>query len=557
MKLRNFYIIILILAIFSCKKTINLAPLDRLNDAGYFQNANDFQTFANQFYFTLPDLSAADDNSDISMATGFSQISNSSYSAPAGDVDWDGNYANLWQINYLLQKAAAYKGSDIAKYVAEAKFFRAFAHFNLMKKFGDVPIVTQALGVNSNDIVYGARNSRADVTTQIMNDLNAAITDLPDASADGRITKSAALALQARVALFEGTWRKYHGGGDPNPLLDIAITSSKTIMNNSAYKLFDRRDVLGDSSYRFSFLLEGKRTTNPAGLTKADNLETILAHRHDPDISPSATVNIGQSNLSPTRKLVDMFLCKDGLPTTQSPLFLGYSHITDEYQNRDPRMTQDLLYPFQKYWLFTQPAYYRDWTNPTHGGITFDIAFGILTQTGYSTHKMQQELGGPEGNDYPVFRLAEMYLIFAEATFERNGTISDGDLNLSINMLRNRVGMPALTNAFVGANGLDMLTEIRRERTIELFVEGFRFDDLRRWKTAETELSQDVRGIKYTGTEYASKAPWNTLVFTTDANGFIVLEPASKRQFAQKNYLFPIPLRQIILNPKLTQNPGW
>jgi hypothetical protein len=228
-----------------------------------------------------------------------------------------------------------------------------------------------------------------------------------------------------------------------------------------------------------------------------------------------------------------------------------------EYQNRDPRFRQSFLYPFQRYWLGTQPAYFRNWANPTAGGLTYDIAFGILTQTGYSTQKMQQELGGPFGNDFPVFRLAEMYLIYAEAVFEKAGSISDADLDKSINKLRFRVGMPNLTNAFVSANGLDMRNEIRRERTIELFVEGFRYDDLRRWKTAEVEMSQPIRGIKWKGTEFETRAPWKDLIFTLDANGFIVLEAGSKRQFLPKHYLQPLPLRQIVLNPQLTQNPGW
>src|SRR5256885_16113045 len=105
------------------------------------------------------------------------------------------------------------------------------------------------------------------------------------------------------------------------------------------------------------------------------------------------------------------------------------------------------------------------------------------------------------------FRYGEVLLILAEAPYELEGVISDADLNRTINLLRARVGMPALNNAFVTSNGLDMLTEIRRERTVELAFEGFRRDDLRRWKTPDTVMPQALRGVKFVGTEYHQPDP--------------------------------------------------
>ena len=113
--------------------------------------------------------------------------------------------------------------------------------------------------------------------------------------------------------------------------------------------------------------------------------------------------------------------------------------------------------------------------------------------------------------------------------------------------------MPHLTNDFVTTNGLNMLEEIRRERTIELSLEGFRLDDLRRWKTAETELNQPLRGIKYKGTEY--ETTWSKCPHPRNDDGILVLETG--RKWAEKNYLFPLPKDQLQLNPNLKQNPGW
>ena len=162
--------------------------------------------------------------------------------------------------------------------------------------------------------------------------------------------------------------------------------------------------------------------------------------------------------------------------------------------------------------------------------------------------------------DFKEFRYAEVLLILAEALFEKNGSITDADLDRTINVIRSRAGMPRLTNAHVSANLLNMSDEIRRERTVELAFEGFRRDDLSRWKTAETVLPQAIKGVKFVGTEYQTKYP-DLSVGTdilVDANGFIVAEPASGRQFLPKHYLDPIPLQQIQLSGgTLTQNTGW
>jgi len=189
------------------------------------------------------------------------------------------------------------------------------------------------------------------------------------------------------------------------------------------------------------------------------------------------------------------------------------------------------------------------------------------TRTGYMLRKFLDEtveatqFAGEY--DFKEFRYGEVLLILAEALFERDGVISDADLHRTIGLLRARAGMPdsSATNAFVTGNGLDMLTEIRRERTVELAFEGFRREDLRRWQTAETEMPQAMRGVKFVGTEYATR---DTSVHAgrdvqVDAGGFIVAEAAASRQFiVPKHYLDPIPLQQVQLSHgTLTQNPGW
>jgi hypothetical protein len=122
--------------------------------------------------------------------------------------------------------------------------------------------------------------------------------------------------------------------------------------------------------------------------------------------------------------------------------------------------------------------------------------------------------------------------------------------------------MPHLTNAFIAANALDMRTEIRRERTVELALEGFRNDDIRRWKTAETELPQDIKGIKIKGSTWQTYPLYSDPAYQskTDANGFLIAE--TNRTFdPAKNYLQPLPTREVAFylanSHTLQQNPGW
>lgn len=566
MKTHKNIILICLLALFvtSCEKGLDLQSKDVVSDAVYFRTVEDFKLYANQFYHGLPSFNADDDMSDITKPAGFNNVSNSSYVPTPTDGVWDGSYTSIRYVNYGLEHCkTAPDGikSGIAVYEAEMKFFRAMFYFNLMKRFGDVPLIDKTLTLDDTDYLFGPRETREKITEVILKDLNEAIEVLPveseiSVSDKGRVSKGAALAFKARVALFEGTWRKYHGLSGAEDLLDAAIDASHKVIISTQYELFDRRDVLGDLSYKYYFTLS-KIKSNPAGLTKVDQKETILANRYDEDIRESPRWEHSHE-LCPTKKLADMFLDNTGLPINHpKTVFKGYDKVLSEYENRDPRMDIFFVKPFERFWLFSQPMYNVKWDDPESSGLVYNVDFGFWTETGYRNLKGVAEVTFPLGMDYPVIRYTEVLLTYAEALYERNGKISNDDLNLSINELRDRVGMPHLTNEFVTTNGLNMLQEIRRERTIELSLEGFRFDDLRRWKTAEKEMAEPLRGVKFKGTEYETNPLWAEVKYEYDSEGCILLEASSKRKFEEKHYLFPLPTRQILLNPKLEQNPGW
>lgn len=543
---------VLFIAAAGCQD-IDLRPKDSLDDSQFWVSAADYKKAANQLYSNIETLGVQDVNSDISFEMNPNNISNGSYSAPNADGDWSDRFSDLRNCNKIIEKGQAYSGAEseqVQRFVAEARFFRAYNHWRLLKKFNSVPILTKVLNTQSPEL-YGKREPQAAVEDFILAELEAAAAKLPKqselAAADlGRVTQGAALALKARVALFAGTWAKYHSHRtDVSQLLDQAISAATRVIESQQYRLFEGA---GADSYRHTFIDRGD-----------DSPESIFANRYALDIrmhSTGSSVYWGWRG-SPTKKLVDMYLMKTtGLPIQNAASgFHGYAQMEDEFLDRDPRMRQTILIPGTSFLS-------------TDGAFVCNPAFSVRpeTRTGYKLWKFMTEVraagSGQSTFDVHLIRYPEVLLTLAEATFEKNGSISNDVLNRTINVIRNREGvkMPPLTNEFVTANGMNMLNEIRRERTIELAFEGFRRDDIRRWKTAEAELAQPVKGIKYKGTQYETQKVLNDgnpgLV---DESGFLIVEPASARTFVNpKHYSSPIPLDEIFLNPNLApNNPGW
>lgn len=540
------------LLLMSSCQDIDLLPKDNVPDQLFWKTSADFMKEANKLYTSLETFETKDADSDIGFEMNENTTSNGTLIAPNNEALWDSTFVNLRQTNTIIEKAASFEGnaSEIEQYVAEARFFRAYVLFQLMQKYNDVPILTTVLNVDSPEL-YGTRNKQQEVEDFILKELEESYGKLPlqsELGSDeiGRVTQGAALALKARVALFAGTWAKYHQHRpDYQQLLDQAIKAASRVIESGEYKLFEGAD---ENSYRQLFIEKGD-----------DAVESILASRYFVDIRMHSTGNSVYWGWrgTPTKKLADMYLCKNtGLPISDPASgFKGFETIKDEFEGRDPRMKQTILMPGTKYLsaqIGLDSCVARFSTRPE-------------TRTGYKLYKfMGEAFTGVDQStyDYHTFRYAEVLLILAEATFEKDGAISDDILGKTINVIRSRKGveMPALTNAFVKAHGLDMQTEIRRERTIELAFEGFRRNDLRRWKTAEAELKQAIRGIKYKGSEYEKLQVLNDgnpgLV---DKDGFLIVEPAENRIFVSpKNYYYSVPLDELYLNPNLMpNNPGW
>lgn len=559
---------------------MDFEPEANMGDNQVWDSPENFQLFANQFYGWLPDFQGgnyqnalsdgvhSDFRSDLICTATENTYSMGTFAKPATDPNYGTLYKRIYYTNLLIKHAEEYGFDRLGAPLGEAYFFRAFLYFELVQIYGDVILVTEPLDLNSDKLTSN-RDSRTVVVDHILADLDRAAEYLPDVpKEEGRLGKDAAWAFAGRVALYEGTWEKFHQSnlwqtGDVNnmdnservkTLLHKAITTSEKVMSRGNYALF-KNDVLNEKSYRYLFILEDAAQCNPAGVGKSANKEYIIKKRHRDGDKQALNITHAMTNniVYYTRKFANMHLCQDGLPIEKSPLFKGYNQPNDEYQNRDNRMLMNLMQHDENYW--TNDGKWR--TAWTDADLSNSLTNSVIGNTGYHNKKWgveRQVDDNYESMDWPVLRYAEVLLNWAEAKYEYDGRINDGDLNRSVNAVRKRSNpkMAALSNTLVNDNGLDMRQEIRRERTVELILEGKRCDDLKRWATAAKEMPMDQVGIWFSPWV---ESHWTNCPYSRDANGCVVLYTG--RVWDDKLYLYPLPSDQLQLNPAMQQNPGW
>ncbi len=630
-----------VLMMSGCTDWLDQKPISNVTTGSYFSQPADFENAANRLYDQLYGFATTfsgnemyavnfDYGSDLTAAQ--SEEVSGTKGVQSSDVYYTKAYQCLRQTNNLIEQAANYTGTgDINNSVGTAYFFRAWWHFFLLKRFGGIPLMTSVPNTQS-DVVWGPRNSRYEVVGSILDDLSKAqqmVTATKNSTGNnGSLTVEAVCAFKARVALFEGTWEKYNGVGSADAtngdgsstgagtavpagypsttdLLTMAKTEAGKFVSGGQYageyELWmgvetNAMDYYNNRSYFYLFCLEGTNS-NPSGLDKSSNNEAIFRKCYDYSLQKYGGMNLTHTGpCAGTRKLMDMFLCSDGLPVNKSPLFKGYHEYASEFENRDARMTALFSVPGQQYWRSDNesgvPADYS--TVPSANPASPISMPNLLTfgATGYGGRKFTEEAQravNQESADYLHIRLPEMLLTYAEATIELDGKISDSDLDKTVNVIRQRTHVASLTNALVNANGLDMKEEIRRERALELFGEGWRVSDLCRWGIAEKELARPTCSyyVEYDGTptmlatgnnpnnpdqKIYDASVWAAkgYVTTTSADqstytagmpqvkaGALIIETGNNRIFSKKNYLQPIPTTEMELNPELKQNPQW
>jgi hypothetical protein len=535
-------------------------PLDQITNANFWQSEAHIEAAVNNYsrvmigkdlmnYFEI-----AGDSAPWAVTTAWRTIGGGNYSTDIPQINniWVRCYNTIGQCNFFMnnyQRAVTVSPDVRERYAAETIFYRAYSYWMLTSLFGDVPYITTELDVSSPD-VYRGRDKRVDIIESITRDLEASYTKLPAfiASASkqfGRISQGAALALLSRIYLYNERW-------------DEAADAAQRAMS-LGYELYSTGNPDVDYCNLFNFKGRASRV--------AANKETILAFVYNYDLGENARtahnlsrelwIPNGYSRFVPTKSMIESYLTKDGKVWDYSTV-TSYEQV---FENRDPRMAQSIVVPGTAWTagpdgnpansdntLFTYPKFDND-------------NKGCMTYTGYYIRKyVEPSKTGQvtqDDNDIVIFRYAEVLLNYAEAR-ERAGKLTQADLDKSINLLRDRVGMAHLELGRIPV-GSDIRTEIRRERRVELFFEGQRYFDIIRWREG-WRLAEDLLGVNRNWLDPTKLSPTidlNQLKWKdVDGGKYLILE--SGRNFQDKHYLFSLPFEQMQRNPNLLpNNPGW
>jgi len=575
---RRFYygVIAGILLWSSCSKILDKPPLDQIPDTELSFTATEMKLYSNQFYPAFPGwfpnaytggifwLDNASDNLVHGNYNYSAQLSGTGTVPPSGG-GWD--WGNIRAVNYFL--ANYYKSADdpaqTNTYVGEMYFWRAWFYFSMLKQFGDLPWYNQPLTTADMEALQAPRLKRNIIADSILKDLDKAVQLLaaPGKAEPLRINRGAALAFQSRVALYEGAWEKYHdgtsfgvSGANYNNYFRKAADAALTLMNAGYYSI---TAINEDPQFGYWRLFNQKDLSN--------NTEMILWKKFDKALGLTHfgqnMMAYGGGNTGLSKPLVDAYLCTDGKPISISTRYQGDQTIEQQVRQRDPRLAQTILLPGYPRIIANGDTTGRfllpDINLLGDGRCTtgFEIFKGIAPDDADGTGSVTASI---------IFRYAEVLLNYAEAKTEL-GEGSQEVLDKTINVLRDRVQLPHLT---VGVGFTDpqweftnitpLLNEVRRERRVELALEGYRFDDLMRWSAAHL-IKRPLYGARYQ--QFAGKPfdpPLNNIPVSD--NGYIFplknTPAANGWQFnPNRDYLQPLPSNELVLNKSLKQNPGW
>lgn len=572
-------VFIVLVSMTSCDKDfLEKKPLDMVSEAIYFKKTADLELYMNWFY--QPSLNILEYGESFTGGSNYSQLMflmdrgsdnfltesaddrlKGTRTIPASGGGW--SFSNIRRINYFLENYQKCE-DDFANwkhYLGEAYFFRASIYYYMVKRFGDVPWYDKVLTPVSEEL-YDARTPRNVVIDNIIADLDSAAKYMDNSSRDGgnRLDRWSALTLQSRVALFEGTWEKYHSGtvfgvqnANPQKYLNKTVQAADEIINSGKFAIYSTGNP--DKDYYNLFDIH----------SYTGNKEVILWKKFDKGLGITnyrMVLGTWPRGYGITRGLADSYLCSDGLPVKVSPLFQGYASLQAESQNRDPRFKQT---------IFTQDApyaangkVYNNWGDGMYSILFSKPEYSTPTcyvlRKGTTTNLAKQNYAG-EDEPIILFDYAEVLLNYAEAKAEL-GIINQTDIDRSIKPLRDRVGMPNLLMASIVTDPnwdfptlTPVINEVRRERRVELACYGFRWNDIARWAAAD-EL---ITGKRPKGAKFGSTFPLNT--YPNDPDGFMdpykAQIPSGYGFNLLRDYLDPLPQSELTLNDKLTQNPGW
>lgn len=580
MKFRNIILIACIsFGMSSCADFLDKEPFDKLVPASFFKTEADLLLYTNSFYqdFNPSALSIvqADEMGDFTSKNNSPTFIAGNYSS-VDQSKWD--WTKLRNVNYFLENYDNQSISQEARnhYAGIARFFRALFYFNMVKTYGDVPYYDKTMATDDADL-YKARDPRSEVMDSILADINFAIEHLraKKDNSSSTITKWIALGLKSRICLFEGTFRKYHPqlnlSSSANFWLEESAKAAKEVMDSGQYALNNTGNPLTD--YRNLFINE-----NPLSgeVMWANVYNNALKRWHEVTWKFNSATYGSRWGLN--KQFVNTYLNQDGSRFTDIPNFDKIEFV-EEMQNRDPRLAQTI----------------RSLGYKRSDGSAAPPNFGY-TFTGYHILKFSLDDKRLDGvtesyNSISMMRYAEILLNYAEAKSEL-GEMSSDIWTQTIGALRARAGVnaeePRNADTYMQAVYFPdisdkYLLEVRRERGIELVYEGFRYDDLLRWRKGKllemewkgiyvpalnTEMDLDGDGtpdVSFVKSIPGQTTPNVTYVvvdgkaskLSNGENGHIIWRADEKRDFSDKKYFKPISNADIVDNPNLTQNIGW
>lgn len=601
MKKIALYMLGAAVALTSCNDLLDGDPYDEFTKDNFFTSETNVQQFANYFYsefsgygnsgsygnFYFNNLN--DDQGTTGLATW------TFTNTPATAAAWNTPYTEIRRANTLLNAIPSISSMNEEKkknWEGIARLYRGYQHFKLVRAYGDCYWVEDELDSSNEDILFGQRQPRNTVMDKVLEDLNFAVANIKDnESSHTAFNVWVAQAMKAEVCLFEGTYCKYvtKDTNRANTWLAEAKKACEAIMISGKFTLNP------DFQANFNSLDLGK---NPEMIMYKHYVYGVLGHSTIDYTCGSTQVN-GMS-----KDAFDSYLFLDGKPLATTSLDTddkgeivlkadssgikpaAHINIAKVLKNRDPRLTAhvDSILQFPGCgWarfggaqstastgygvnLFDTPLA-ADYKNSEGDAITekkIDKLFdenGQLKKGYYYDNSKRQSIGSNE-TDAPIFWLAEILLDYAEACAEM-GSCTNEDLNKSINLLRERVGMPKLTVDVEAdpANNMgvsNLIWEIRRERRVELmYCQNDRYYSLQRWNQLELLDTQKHPNIARGANVGFAKDNVNLSGVKVDADGYINCTNGNKRTYDSKYILFPIPTGQITLNPQMSQNAGW
>ncbi|MBP3942207.1 RagB/SusD family nutrient uptake outer membrane protein [Sphingobacteriaceae bacterium WQ 2009] len=579
-----------LIALSSCSK-LDQNPESTVTKEAVFKSEKGLELYANSFYTMLPNADAVQRGDAMADYTARREVPDfireGAYTARQSS-GW--NWSELRNINYFIENCTntAIPADVRNNYIGIAKFFRALFYFNKVVRFGDVPWVNATYTVDEEKL-YKARDPRTLVLDSMLSDLNFAITNIKATNDASRtmVTKYVALALKARIALFEGTFRKYHTNynlvASANFWLKEAKDASARIMTEAPFKLNESGD--SKTAYRNVFV---STLPNANEVILANVFDDKLSVYHDANWYWTSATYGDRASL--TRTFVNTYLNIDGSSFTDNPAYKT-TVFQEEVKNRDLRLSQTIR---------TQGYARINGGNTEVSAPLFSYTFTGYHPIKWTLDNVFYDAGSRNDNALPIFRYAEVLLVYAEAAAEL-GELTVADWTKTIGALRKRAGItgglsalptrvdPYLQQTYFPEISNPVLLEIRRERGIELVFEGLRFQDIIRWKKGKLmeqvwngiyvpgvdqllDLNEDskpdvlfynqnpanrINGVSYINVAPSATSTPNPYKLSNGSSGEITWLTNIPRVWNDKFYLYPIPESDRLINPNLGQNPGW